>query len=371
MSKETKIGLFTILAIVAAIWGYTFLKGQNILNRSNIFYAIYDDVDNLPVSSPVLINGLQVGIVQKLYLNEKDPSKVVVVLDIDRSVNVPKTAVALMQTTSFLGNKAITLSYRGICTSDCAVSGDTLRGDVAGLIESMLPEASLQKYFNLVRDNVGGIVDTIAGRIDLEGDVAGQSIKDIKATLANIREITDNLNILIEANLKSVQRTTNNLESISNNLEDNNEAITQIIANATKITEELSALDLKSITEQAGNSMESIDETLVSIKKAGDDLSSILNGINKGEGTLGMMIHDPSVYQNLEKTTRNLDLLLQDVRLNPKRYVNVSVFGKRQKSYELPENDPAFQDEELDIEAAEGEPENPSPNPKKGGNNKE
>lgn len=369
MSKETKIGLFTLLAIAAAIWGYTFLKGQNILNRSNIFYAIYDDVDNLPVSSPVLINGLQVGIVQKLYLNEKDPTKVVVVLDIDRSVQIPKSAVALMQTTSFLGNKAITLTYRGVCANDCAVSGDTLRGDVAGLIESMLPEASLQKYFNLVRDNVGGIVDTIAGRIDLEGDVAGQSLQDIKTALTNIRKITDNLNILIESNLNSVQRTTKNLESISGNLENNNEAITQIIANATKITEELSALDLKTIAQQAGNSMESIDETLVSIKKAGDDLSSILNGINKGEGTLGMMIQDPSVYQNLEKTTRNLDLLLQDVRLNPKRYVNVSVFGKRQKSYELPEDDPAFQDEEMEEEKEEVK--DPSPNPTKVNNNKD
>jgi len=345
MSKETKIGLFTILAIGAAIWGYTFLKGQNILNRSNIFYAVYDDVDNLPVSSPVLINGLQVGIVQKLYLNEKDPTKVVVVLDIDRSVQIPKTAIALMQTTSFLGNKAITLSYRGICNSDCAVSGDTLRGEVAGLIESMLPEASLRKYFTLVRENVGGIVDSITSRIELDGEVAGQSIQDIKATISNIRKITDNLNALIIANANSIQKTTKNLESISGNLHENNEAITQIIANATKITEELASLDLKKMAEQAGSSMESIDETLSSLKKAGDDLSNILMTINKGEGTLGMMVQDPSVYQNLDRTTRNLDLLLQDLRLNPKRYVNVSVFGKRQKTYELPEDDPAFQEE--------------------------
>jgi len=346
MVKETKIGIFAVLSIAAAIWGYKFLKGQNILGRSNIFYAVYNDVDNLPVSSPVLINGLQVGIVQNLYLNPKNPEEVIVVLDVDRKVNVPKDALAIMQTTSFMGNKAITLSYRGVCTSNCAISGDTLLGTTAGLIETMLPEATLEKYFTLIRDNIGGVVDTITSKLEQSGSNPGQSIEDLKETISNIRKISDNLNLLIAASSVDIQRTVRNLEGISKNINNNSEEITRIISNVEKVSTDLAALDLKDLTSKAGGALESLDETFAILKTAGNDLSAILADIKKGEGTMGMMMQDPSVYQNLERTTRNLDLLLQDVRLNPKRYVNVSVFGKKQKSYELPEDDPAFQEED-------------------------
>jgi len=349
MSRETKIGLFAAIALIGAIWGYKFLKGQNILSRSHTFYAVYDDVDNLPVSSPVLINGLQVGIVQSMYLSDKNPDLVVVVLDVDRKVKIPKNAIAIMQTTSFMGNKAITISYRGVCNLDCAVSGDTLIGTTAGLIETMLPEATLEKYFTLIRENIGGVVDTITSKLDQSGADPGQSIQDIKETLSNLRKISENLNMIVASSAGDINRIVKNLEGVSKNINNNNDEISRIIANVEKVTTELAKMDLKDLSEKAGVAFQSLEETLTSLKSAGAELSAILTDVKNGEGTVGMMMQDPSVYENLERTTRNLDLLLQDLRLNPKRYVNVSIFGKRQKSYELPEDDPAFQSEEKPV----------------------
>jgi phospholipid/cholesterol/gamma-HCH transport system substrate-binding protein len=340
MSRETKIGLFTVLAIVVAIWGFKFLKGQNLLSRSNNFVVIYNDVDNLPISSPVLISGLQVGVVKDMYINPKNPQQIAVILDVSKSVKVPKDAIALLQTTSFLGNKAISLSYKGICTDNCAVSGDTLASRAAGLLESMLPEETLAKYFTLIKDNVGGVVDSINAHIQTEG--SNGTIDEIKTTISNLRKITDQLNGLLAASSGNIQRIAKNLDATTSNLAQNNQQISALIANAARVTDELASIDFQKLAGAAGTSMDNLNGTLVTLQEVGHSLNETLRILNQGEGTAAQLLKDPGLYNNLERMTMNLDFLLQDLRLNPKRYVNVSVFGKKQKQYELPEDDPAF-----------------------------
>ena len=346
MSRETKIGLFTVLAVVVAIWGFKFLKGQNLLSRSNNFYVIYNDVDNLPISSPVLISGLQVGVVKDMYINPQNPQQIVVVLDVSKSVKVPKDAIALLQTTSFLGNKAISLSYKGICNENCAVSGDTLSSRAAGLLESMLPEETLAKYFTLIKENVGGVVDSINAHIQTEG--SSGTIDEIKITISNLRKISDQLNALLAASSGNIQRIAKSLDATTSNLAQNNQQISALIANAARVTEELAAIDFQKLTGSAGTSMDNLNSTLLTLQEAGQSLNETLRLLNQGEGTAAQLLKDPGLYNNLERMTMNLDFLLQDLRLNPKRYVNVSVFGKKQKQYELPEDDPAFRKPAID-----------------------
>lgn len=343
MSREIKIGLLTIIALIGAVWGYKFLKGQNLLSRSNVFYVVYKDVDNLPVSSPVLVNGLQVGVVQDLHLYEKDPDKVVVVLDVDRSIRVPRDSRAIIQTTSFLGNKAINLAFGSLCTDNCAVSGDTLSGEYAGLLESMVPRETLESYFILIRENIGGVVDSIVTRLENEDLGQGQVIDDVRAIIHNMKELTGNLNHLIHSSSRSLVNISKNLDSLTYGLKDNTDDINRMVNNLTEISEQLASINYEELSDKAASSIDTLNATLNNLSHTSSELDKLMTKINSGEGTIGKMMNDEALYENLEMTTKNLELLLQDFRLNPKRYVNVSVFGKRQKAYEVPEDDPAFE----------------------------
>lgn len=350
MKREVKIGILTIIAIAAAIWGYKFLKGQNILSKSNIFYAVYQEVDNLEVSSPVLVNGLQIGTVQELYLNPNNPNEVIVVLDVRKDLKIPRNAMALLHTTSVLGGKAIVLKYSTICVDDCAQSGDTLTGQFSGFVESVFPEETLEEYFTIIKRNIGAVMDTIGHHFDSENGETKESISDIKTIISNLKTTTDNLNILIAASAGSLIKITSNLEGFTGNLKQNNERITEIMDNVSKVSKDLSEMQLAELGTKSSQAVDQLNSTLTNLNEAGEELKVIMNKFTQSEGTLGLLMNDPALYRNLDRTVKNLDFLLQDLRLNPKRYVNVSVFGKRQKEYVVPEDDPAMEVEEAEKE---------------------
>jgi phospholipid/cholesterol/gamma-HCH transport system substrate-binding protein len=345
MNKETKIGILAIIAIAFAIWGYKFLRGQNLLSKSNVFYAVYSDVDNLEVSSPVLVNGLQIGTVQRLSLNPRNPKEVIVVMDVRKDLKVPVDAIAQLQTTGFLGGKAIVLNYTTVCIDDCAVSGDTLRGETSGFMKSIFPEETLEQYFSVIRENIGGVIDSVNTRMDGEGNGGNQTIHDAKAIISNLKAITEQINILIAASSNNLIRISSHLEGFSNNLNQNNDRISAITANLQELTEELNNMQLSQLGSKTSDAVGKMNQTLTSLGEASDELKTLLGKMNQTNGTMGKLMNDPDLYNNLDRSVRNLDLLLQDLRLNPKRYVNVSVFGKRQKDYTVPEDDPAFREE--------------------------
>ncbi len=344
MKKETKIGILAVLALVGFIWGYKFLKGQNLFSSAQVFYAVYSNVDNLPTSSPVLINGLEVGMVTKQYLDENHPDRIIIEFDVLKEIQVPKNTVAVMQTTSFMGGKSINLLFKGVCSDDCAQSGDTLASGTAGLLETMLPPELVKDYVVVLRENVGGLMDSVGVRLQGDDTQAGRTLNDLSETIKNLKAITGKVDILVDGVSRGLIGTSNNLNNVSNNLKENNEQITAILSNANAITEDLRKAELGKTVDGANSALVSLQESLDEVKKAALSLESIMAKINNGDGTMGKLIQDPTLYTNLERTSKNLDLLLQDLRLNPKRYVNVSVFGKKQKEYNLPEDDPAFRE---------------------------
>ena len=160
-SNETKIGLLVIIASALMIWGFKFIKGKNILNPSTLLYVQYDEIDRLATSTPVTIQGFQVGIVSDIYFKTVNSKQVVeVVLDIAKNIEIPKTASANITATGIMGGKAVVLEFDRPCSgADCAKSGDSLRGIYKNVLASMVSKDDLGGYLSEVKENVGPIVD--------------------------------------------------------------------------------------------------------------------------------------------------------------------------------------------------------------------
>ena len=352
MKREVKIGILALVAILGSVWGYSFLKGKNLLTSSYTFYAKFENIDQLPVSAPVLISGVQVGAVNRTDLDPVDMQTVIVEMDVEKKFDISKNTVATLISTGLMGQKAIELRIPGPCSrANCAKSGDYLQTEVIGLMKSVLGDNTLDDVFSGVGASIGGAFDTINQRLsDPEND--GR----ISAIFANIDELTNsliqtskNLNNLIYNTNKNLSSLANSMDAVVANLEKNNEAIDAIINNAAGVTGQLNDSNLKGTVSglnetlsSADLALQTFDETLKELDETLVNFRNISSDIQSGKGSMGKLMKDEALYDNLNRMSYNLDLLLQDFRLNPKRYVNVSVFGKKQKKYEVPEDDPAF-----------------------------
>lgn len=337
--REFSIGLLAIICISVSIWGYKFLLGKDLLNPSNIFYVKYATVDQLRPSNPVFVKGFQVGTVQNIALTEHFDS-VLVTLDITREIRIPKNTTATIFNNGAIGPKAINLEMAGEC---CAQSGDYLQGKVHGMLQSLVPPDELDLYMSKIKSGVTGILDTIQTTID---NPQAQTLKDIHQTISNLASLTHSLDRMISQSGSNLNQSLNNLALISKNLKENNDKISQILTNVEKFTGELGkaeiTADLKSTAGKVNTTLDDLKMTMDQATTTFKDVNQLLEGIQKGQGTLGALAKDKKLYENLQSTSRNLNLILQDLRLNPKRYISVSVFGKKQKEYVLPTSDPAM-----------------------------
>jgi len=351
MSKEVKIGILALVAIIGSVWGYAFLKGKNLLTNSSSYYAKFENIEQLPISAPVLISGVQVGTVSSKSLDADDMKTVTVELDIENKYSIPVNTVATLVSMGLMGQKGIELKMSGPCSgANCAQSGDFLQAKVQGMMEGMLGEDTLGDAFKGLGDGIGTAFDTINQRLSdpaNDGRIS-KILKNIDELSASLTKTSSNLNRLIYSTDKNLSSLATNMNSVVGNLKKNNVAIEDILKNAAGFTEQLNNSDLEGAVNNVSKTMNSADAAMASldgtIKELDATISnfkSIASDINSGQGTMGKLVKDEELYNNLNRTLFDLDKLLQDFRLNPKRYVNVSVFGKKQKEYELPEDDPA------------------------------
>ncbi len=360
MRKEVKIGILAIVALVIVIFGLKFLKGQSVFSSNQTFYADYSNVKNLTVGTPVYIRGFQVGTVIDIYLKPTNSEIVEVEVEIENEIAVPKNSTLEIVDVGLMGAKAVNLTFEGTSTGDLAKSGDFLQGKTKGILTSMLgnPE-DLKIYMSTIENGATGILDTIndyfKGIDKTEG--IGLAMKNLSLTIANLQLLTDQLNLLIKGSNASLQATFANLNGITGNLNSKNKEIASMLDNFNDISVQLKNAEIGKTIKTANTTFESANDRMVELKttldganKAIDNLSGIIKGVNSGKGTLGKLVSDDGLYLNLERTSKQLDLLMQDIRLNPKRYVNVSVFGKKQKQYNVPENDPAKDILEVPVE---------------------
>jgi phospholipid/cholesterol/gamma-HCH transport system substrate-binding protein len=309
-SKELKIGFIFILATAILIWGLMYLKGLELLKTSRTFYAQYDNVNGLVAANPVVIKGLQVGQVKKVFFNPDNPQKIVAELYILGDYPISKNSIARISRASLLGAQQVDLVIGD--SKELAQNYDTLAAEVEGAFG----EAQLMPLKNKAESLISSL-DSIAiavkqvlnenTRADLQ-----LSIRHIKETLANLSGITYSLDTLVGSEKRNLAGIIRNMESITANLRNNNEKITNVINNFSDISDSLAKAK--------------IPMTIASVNKAVSDLDSVLVKINQGKGSVGQLVNNEQLYKEVEKAARDLNLLLEDLRLNPKKYIHVSVF---------------------------------------------
>ena len=314
-SKEFKVGLLAITSITILYFGFNFLKGIDLFKRTDNYFALYENIDGLTISNPVIINGLSVGRVSEIQILQKKDNLVLVQLSIDSEIELINGTVARLVNTDFLGSKAIELILSDL-TLGIYSDGDTLKSSVdAGITEFLKQSAGP------VADNIGTTISRINSI--LEG-FQGNSDK-INGTLAHIEEITENLSRNLPVMESKLYVLLDNLNKNSSDLSVLLAGLKPVIENTAQITDSLKTLELS----------KTLDKTQLML----DNLNATLGSLKEGEGTMGKLMKDDSLYFYLSRTARDMDRLLVDFQANPGRYVQVSVFGKKDKSEKKKKND--------------------------------
>jgi phospholipid/cholesterol/gamma-HCH transport system substrate-binding protein len=314
VSNETKVGILAAFAITLLILGFNFLKGRNLMAKKDTIYAVFPKVDGLSTSDAIRMNGLQIGNVTEMEEGDQDLTSVVVGIHLIRDINIPDDSYATINANP-LGATSVNI-VKG--TSKTFIeNGDTLRTVVAA---GMLDD--IKKSLTPVMDNVNGTLTSVDSLVEQIGMVMDPATRaHLQKTMANLAAATSQLNELLDTKSGPLAATLRNVSSITGNLKQQNDSINKIISNAATLTEKLAALDL--------------EKTLAKVQTTLDNLNATLQQINTGQGTAGKLVNDPKLYQNLNSTANSLNILLQDLRLHPKRYINVSVFGRKDKTTPL------------------------------------
>ncbi|MFM2392441.1 MAG: hypothetical protein RLZZ546_418 [Bacteroidota bacterium] len=347
MSREVKIGLLAFITIFLAVWGYKFIKGQNLFNKIFTYKTTFTDVTGLAVSSDVSINGLKIGTVTDITMNPNDVNKMDVSFSVGSKIGIPKDAIVQLKSEGPVGGKYLSIVLKKFCTDgDCAPTGSYLQSQNIGLLGSMVPADELNNYMGEATKSARAVIEGLGKDGNSNIDLI---VKNLEVTMANMSMLTKNLNGMIQASNANLAGMTANMNKITKNIAENNAQISSMISNFNTTSKNLSTLDFKStldktnvLVDNGGASAKKLESTLENTNNTMSELKVLLKKIDSGNGSLGLLLNDKSLYKNLESTSKNMSLLLQDLRLNPKRYVNVSLIGRKDKPYTAPENDPAI-----------------------------
>ena len=305
-TKEIKVGFLAVLGIMMSVFSYNYLKGINLFDKNRKFIVKYEKVDGLSVSNPVTMNGFKIGKVQKINFNSKNTRELLVDIIIDNDVIFPKTSLAELYETGLIGGKAIAIIPDYKNDSTIAIDGDYLKGVIkpglTELVNQILPQVQLQieavmKNAEIVLQNINTLFD------DETKKELKSSIEDFSNLTSSLSETSDEISKLIADNSENLTNSLSDFRSASNNIK--------------SITDSLNSDDIKSIT--------------INLNSLVNNLNSITTSLKNSEGTVGKLINDKSIYDNLENATNQLNRLIEDIKLNPSRYINFSVFGKKNK----------------------------------------
>ena len=319
LSRELKTGIIVIGGLLLFIMGFSFLKSTPLFDNSKTLYAVYSNVGGLQSGTSVSINGLSVGKVNDVkFLDEK--GNLLVTFTVDNDFKFSKNSIVELYDTGIIGGKGLQIKPV-FDNTGFAESGDTLQTESRPGITDL----AQQKLTPLVKKFESAISDADSVLINVNNVLDGKTKNDLKQVISGLSELMVSLN-------GSASTLNQILENNEDNLKSSLENFDKLSRNFAKLSDSLSAAGL-------GRTLASLESTMSS-------LDQVTSKLKNGDGTLGLLMNDKELYNSLNSTTRELDLLLQDLRLNPKRYVNVSVFGKKQKEYTLPEDDPAEKIEE-------------------------
>lgn len=311
VSNETKVGALAAIAITVLVLGYNFLKGKDVFTKTVTYYAIYDRVDGLAASNPVTLKGMRIGQVSNVSLMPQDSMRVKVAFEINGDIVVRDSTIAKIYNADFFGSKAIELilSDKGFIHKN----KDTL----LSIMEPSLI-SSVSTIINPIKEKTENLI------VSLDSVFGGKSGQKLQLTIHNLSEISTNfkatsakLDELVDEQSRTLDVIFANVKSITNNLKSNNENISAAIANIKQMSDTLAAANLK--------------QTVANAERALAEVTAITEKINKGEGSVGLLVNDKELYNNLNSSSAALDALLKDMKEHPKRYVHFSIFGRKDK----------------------------------------
>ncbi|MDP1801033.1 MAG: MlaD family protein [Bacteroidota bacterium] len=319
ISKEFKIGIVVLCAIAAFLWGINFLKGTNLFSHKYYLYAVYPKIDNLIPANPLLINGYKIGQVNEISLFQQGgQNKVLVKFLLTEDVKIPKNSIAKAVSSDLLGSKAVEIIYSN--ETELVKSGDTLiaaaeEGFKESLDKRIAPiQAKAENLINSM-DSVMTVVSLILNtktRDNLE-----RSFESVRKAILTLEQTAYKLDDLVGSEKTKISSVLSNLNQITSNLSKNGQKIDAIITNVSSMTDSLAKAQLKDAIANADKSMK--------------ELNIMLAKINEGQGTAGKLLKNDSLYNNLNKSSEDLDKLLKDLRLNPERYIHFSIFGRKSR----------------------------------------
>tara|TARA_B100002052_G_scaffold296934_1_gene326438 strand:+ start:4728 stop:5618 length:891 start_codon:yes stop_codon:yes gene_type:complete len=291
-SNELLIGLFTCVLLAILYWGVNFLKGENLFSNKQFFYAVYDNVNGLTISRPVTINGFKVGQVSNIEFNSENADLIVQVA-IEEEIPFSTNSILEIYDSDIMGSKSLELKVRP--GNKMANSGDTLIGSIATGLTSEVSE-----QFGSVK-------------VGLD-----QLIISFDQVLKEIEILSSTANRLLLANENQLSTSMNNIESVSNVIESHSKSIDKILLNLSEITDSLSAIQYISISDH--------------MLDVSQQLEFMLASVNNTDGSIGKIIHQDSIYNNLQNVINSMNHLLIDIQNNPKKYINISIWGNDKKN---------------------------------------
>ncbi|MEO5892843.1 MAG: MlaD family protein [Ferruginibacter sp.] len=317
ISNETKVGSLTAISIVLLILGFNFLKGKNLTSKTMRFYAVFGNIQGLATSNAVVINGKQVGTVYSTD-GGTDMRRIIVAITMNQTVNVPDNSVAIISP-SLLGTTTVEIRLGNSTTykknedtlSTQATSG--MLDEAFSRVDPVLVQVkSAVKALDSLLLTVNGVFDP-----NTKNNIRGV-MDNLNKTTATLAVSSASLQTLLNNQTGALAKTLDNLNSFTGGLKNNNAKIDQTLTNLEATTAKFSRLD--------------IEKTLTTLDLTVTDLKNTIAKVNSDKGTLGLLISDTKLYNNLNATSNKLNVLLDDVRTHPKRYVNISVFGRKDKS---------------------------------------
>jgi len=316
--KEVRIALFFIFGMVLVYWGINFLKGKDVFSKQTVLYAEYDNVTGLQEANPVVLNGFKIGQVTDISFKPGGKGRLLVKMIISEEVDIPSNSVAKIVSSDLLGSKAMQIILGN--SSEMVKSGDYLKGETE---TDLKEEVSMQilplknKAEDLLSsfDSVLVILQLIFN--DDTRENLSRSFESIKNTIASLERASYNIDTLVTSQRYKLSAIISHVESITANLNDNNDKIRKIFSNLEAVSDSMVKSNFKTTINNANTSLAQFND--------------IMTKVNQGQGSLGMLINNDTLYYNLEKSSKDLDKLVEDMRLNPQRYLHFSIFGRNSK----------------------------------------
>ena len=297
ISREVKTAVLVISGLVMFVFLFNYLKGNNLLDSSRSFYVVYDNVEGLASSTPVTINGLSVGKVQEISFNNDGSGSLLVKLMVDSDFEFSKNSKAELYEAGLIGGKAIAI-IPAFDNAENAKKGDYLEGGVkAGLSELVNQRLTpLQEKIETMMVSADSLLNNLNDVFDSQTKAnLKNSIAGLNTTITSFGETSKSLNNLVENNQEQIKSALTNVETITSNL--------------TKVTDSLANTNL-------GNTIKDLQSTI-------NNFNSVLASIDEGKGSIGKLFKDEGLYNNLKGATKEMEELLRDIKLHPKRYFRI------------------------------------------------